>query len=135
MSRTFSAFVRGVPAPKGSKKAFNNRKTGRAIIVDDNPKGLRDWEKAVREVLQKSWEGPPMQGAIAVRLEFSVLKPPSVSKKRTHPEVKPDIDKLARAAIDPMSSIAFRDDAQVCDLRASKSYGDQAGVRIFIEEM
>ena len=126
-------FVRGIPAPKGSKKGFVSR-SGHAIIVDSNKKSLRDWESAIRYVLQNGWTGPPHDGAVNVRLDFCLLRPPSVSaKKRPYPIVTPDLDKLARACLDPMTGIVFRDDAQVTDLVLSKSYAEESGVRIVIE--
>src|SRR5439155_11783574 len=34
--------VYGLPQPRGSKNAFVNRKTGKAIVTDDNPRS-REW--------------------------------------------------------------------------------------------
>ena len=41
--------VAGLPAPQGSKKAFVNPRTRRAIIVDANPTTLRSWRQDVIE--------------------------------------------------------------------------------------
>jgi len=39
-------FVPGLAKTQGSKKAFYNNKTGRAMIVDDNPK-TKQWRSTV----------------------------------------------------------------------------------------
>ena len=95
-----------------------------------NPR-LKDWRHAVDSVLQDRWEGPPLEGAIRVTLHFLLLRPPSVSeKKRPYPSVMPDVDKLARAALDAMTGICFKDDAQVVFLEAVKSYAQETGLAI-----
>ena len=135
----FSVFVRGIIAPKGSKKGFvTTSKTGRQFvnIVDDNPKGLRAWEYAIRHVLQGAWPGPPLAGAVFVGLEFSFLRPPSVSaKKRPYPTVAPDGDKIERACWDALKGIAFRDDAQIVSWTGMKQYGEESGVKITIRPL
>ena len=125
----FSVFVRGIPAPQGSKRAF---KVGdKAVVVDVNPKSLKDWRSAINFVLQDKWEGPPLEGAVQVTLLFFLLRPKSVSeKKRPYPSVKPDIDKLCRAALDAMTGIVYGDDAQVIDVCASKQYSTESGLQI-----
>lgn len=126
--RSFSCFVRGIPAPKGSKNAFITG--GHAVVVDKNSKALRSWEAAVRGVLQDKWEGPPIEGPISIDLNFRLLKPPSVSKKRARPTVRPDLDKLVRAVLDALTGIAFRDDAQVVSIAARKFYDAESGVQV-----
>ena len=127
----FSCFVRGIPAPQGSKRAF---KVGdRAVVVDVNPMKLKDWRSAINSVLQDKWEGPPLEGAIHVTLDFLLLRPPSVSvKKRAFPSVKPDIDKLVRAALDAMKGVCYRDDAQVVVVKASKRYNAESGLQLWV---
>lgn len=48
----------------------------------------------------------------------------------------PDIDKLARAALDALTGVAFLDDKQVAVLRASKEYSDdRPGLHVAIREL
>ncbi len=129
---SFSCFVRGIPAPQGSKRAF--RVGDRAVVVDANPTKLKDWRSAINFRLQSAWTGPPLEGAVTVRLFFMLLRPASVSeKKRPWPHVKPDIDKLVRAALDAMTGICFKDDAQVTEVFASKDYTEESGLQIHVE--
>lgn len=76
-----------------------------------------------------------IEGPAAVSLEFSVPKPKSAPKKRdVLPHKRPDLDKLVRAALDAMSGVAFRDDAQIVDITATKRYGTP-GVYVRIEQL
>lgn len=121
-------FVRGVPQPKGSVRAFIQ--DGHPIVTSTT-KGLKSWQNAIAFVLQSAWDGPPLDGAVSVELTFYLLRPASVpERRRPWPHVRPDVDKLARAALDAMKGIVFRDDAQVCELVARKVYGKEAGVGI-----
>ena len=128
----FSCFVRGTPAPQGSKKAFVVK--GRAIVTDANPKTLKDWRSAVNLTLQDRWEGPPIEGPVNVVLNFYLLKPKSVPKKRTRPHVRPDLDKLVRAVLDALTGICFKDDAQVVSMQAEKHYKSEQGVWLTVLE-
>ena len=131
-ARTFAAFVRGTPAPKGSKNAFV--KNGRAFVTEG--KGSKQWQSDVARLLQDRWEGAPFEGAVEVTLTFMMLRPASVSaKKRPDMTVKPDIDKLARCILDAMTSICFRDDAQVTRLIVTKQYDEESGVHVLVKEV
>ena len=127
--RSFTCFVRGIPAPQGSKTP-GIRKDGSMFVREANP-NLKDWRSAINSVLQGKWEGPPLEGAVSVELHFLLLRPPSVSeKKRPYPSVMPDIDKYARAALDAMTGIVFRNDGQVVRLDVTKAYGQESGLQL-----
>ena len=129
MPDIFTCFIRGIPAPQGSKTP-GIRKDGSVFVREANP-SLKDWRTAVNFVLQSEWEGPPLEGAVSVELHFLLLRPPSVSeKKRPYPSVRPDIDKLAKAALDAMTGIVFRDDAQVVRLDVTKAYAQESGLQL-----
>ncbi len=129
----FCTFVRGKPAPKGNLKGFV--RGGHAVITERQTGGVKEWQASVNAVLQERWQGAPLEGPVRVSLNFSLLKPPSVTKKRRYPTVKPDIDKLTRAVLDAMGSIVFRDDAQVVVLIVSKCYRPESGVEIEVGEL
>lgn len=118
----------GVPAPKGSKKAFPNPKNPqRPIVVDDNPKSLKAWHAAVaqaaRDAMAELGHPPVMEGPIAVRAVFYLPTPKSLSPRwRWLPTTKPDLDKLERATWDAMTGIVYRDDALIVDGSRRKLY-------------
>lgn len=116
-------FVAGVPKPQGSKRAFVNPKTNRAIIVEDN-KGTKDWRTDVRNAAAEAVPQKDRinEGPVLIVLKFVMKRPVSTPKtKATPPAVKkPDLDKLERAILDAITGIAFSDDSQVTFLTGSK---------------
>lgn len=131
--------VYGRPEPQGSTRAFIPKGWKRPIITSDN-QDVRAWKdrvsKAALAGMEESGAWAKAYAGIAVGIEclFYLAKPPSVSKKRRFPVVKPDFDKLTRAAADALSSIAYEDDAQICDAIVRKRYGspERTEIRVWI---
>jgi crossover junction endodeoxyribonuclease RusA len=131
--------VRGVPQPKGSARAFVVK--GHAVVTSDNG-NLKDWETAIaweaRAVMAARPDARPLTGAIDVEVVFFRSRPKSRSRTRfPRPVTKPDVDKLARAALDALTGVVFVDDAQVVRLLASKHYDDDVapGVSVIVKEV
>jgi crossover junction endodeoxyribonuclease RusA len=125
--------VRGTPVPQGSHRAFVVH--GRAIVTHDNRRPLNDWRHLVRSEGQRHAPPAPWEGPVAVALQFRVNKPKDRPKtRRTWPDRKPDVDKLARGLIDSLTGVFFVDDAQVVALTATKDYGTP-GVRVEIRRV
>ena len=129
------AFVAGVPVPQGSKRYL-----GRGIMADDS-KHLKSWRSDVRMACL-DMEGKPRErfnGPVNLILHFVMPRPSSVPKKSTPPATKrPDIDKLARAVCDAITSAhVWRDDSQVIYLTASKkiaAIGETPGCMIIVAD-
>lgn len=122
MSATVATFtVDGKAVPQGN---HGISRAGR--IYDKSGPALRAWREAI------AWKGrmamltrAPSAGPVGVRLDF-VLQGPK-RRTRVHPTVRPDIDKLTRAALDALTMArVYGDDSQVCDLHVTKAYGDPA---------
>ncbi len=121
--------VYGIPVSQGSMTSFRSNTTGR--VITKHPPKLGSWRQTVAAAaLEELGNDPMLDGAVAVTARFFVLRPKSISKKRTRPCVKPDIDKLVRACFDAMEGVVFRNDSQVCSVQASKVYGDPARVEL-----
>jgi Holliday junction resolvase RusA-like endonuclease len=123
--------VYGIPAPKGSKRAFAVRKggqlTGRVAVVDDSKPALRDWTAAINAAVQDlAGKGAPkLEGPLEMVVSFYLPKPASAPKRRrVWPGKKPDLSKLLRAIEDPMIGVLIRDDAQFIRIDASKHYAE-----------
>lgn len=128
--------VHGIPVPQGSMKAFNRRGGGPPIVTSDNPK-TRPWKAAISAeaavaVAKAGLEDPAFgRDPVAVAITFRLPRPkghfgtkgllPSAPK---YPGVHPDLDKLARAVLDAMTGIVFRDDAQVVAMEVYKRFAD-----------
>ena len=141
--------VIGRPQQKGSKTPFmTNRKGGRGVALhvrDDNPRA-RPWASAISADGAAARSGAGLiRGPVAVTLLFYFKRPKghygtgrNAGRLREsapwHMTTTPDVDKLARCAIDALSSSVIGDDAQIIDLRTSKRYGEPERVEITIEE-
>jgi len=133
--------VRGLPVPQGSKRVF-----GKAV-VESNESRLRPWRLDVASSAHEAMNGAgPHQGPVEVILRFSLPRPKShfgtgrnkdvlKASAPAYPTGKPDIDKLARAVLDAISQICFRDDSQVARLDAIKQYADPVGLECFVAEL
>lgn len=118
MTTTFS--VHGKPQPQGSTRAFVVN--GRAVTTSAN-KNLAHWRQLVSDVAQRHahmHEGP-------VRLAITFFIPrPKARKKETWCVTRPDIDKAARAVLDSLTHIMYRDDSQVARLEIMKVYESES---------
>lgn len=131
--------VYGKPEPAGSKRGFH--RGGRTMIVDANAKA-RPWKALVTDAAigAMNEQVKLLAGPLLVTLRFYVQRPKGHYGARglrpsapSHPTVKPDVLKLARAVEDALTGIVYRDDSQiVCEL-LEKHYGDPARVEITIE--
>lgn len=134
---TLAVFVAGDPAAKGNIRYLGQR-GGRAILTDAT-KGLKPWDSRIRSTLLDD-EGRPravFSDGVHVEAEFVMPRPKSTPKSKTPPAIKkPDLDKLARALLDAITSAGvWRDDAQVTGLAITKriaKLGETPGCHIEI---
>lgn len=154
--------VYGRPEPAGSKRAFVNPKTRRAIVTDANSKA-KPWKQEVAGAAVAAIEEREINGALVpgrlqairggeapvrLQVEFYLRRPVghygtgrnTGTLKRsapTYPATRPDATKLLRAVEDALTGIVWRDDAQVVDQHVLKLYADgemPEGCRIFVRE-
>jgi crossover junction endodeoxyribonuclease RusA len=112
----------GRPQPQGSKNAF---KHGNRVVLVEASKGLKPWRSVValeaKLFMESVQDHSLIDGPVAVDILFTFV--PGKTVKRKAMTTKPDADKLARAVLDSLTGVCWRDDAQVVDLRARKVYG------------
>ena len=125
--------VPGTPAPQGSKNAYV--RGGRAVLVESSKK-VPAWRAAVAEAATQNC-GELIDGPVDLTIEFVLPRPKSWRKGRDEPmTARPDVDKLARAVLDALTGIAFKDDSQVVRLSATKRRAreeENAGAYITIQ--
>lgn len=133
-------FVPGIPRPGGSKRAFFNRRTGKAMVVEDC-KTNRDWRATVQLAARDAYSGPPLSGPIALYVVFHLPRPKShygtgrnadrlkPSAPRWH-ATKPDTTKLLRSTEDALTGVIWRDDALIARQTAVKQYAETCGAMI-----
>lgn len=129
--------VYGRPAAQGSKRAFVNKRTGKVALVEVSDK-VRPWRQDVKQAAIEQTNGAILDGPVAVELHFFFMRPKSAKKSVVAPcnRGSGDIDKLCRSTLDALTEAGvWHDDAQVCDLRATKSFWWREGARIIIVRM
>jgi Holliday junction resolvase RusA-like endonuclease len=116
----------GKPETKGSTRAF--MVAGRPRITNDNPRA-KTWAGVVSSAAYEATGGRLLSGPLSVRIVFYLQRPKAHSNKRglrpdapTHSASKPDVDKLARCALDALTGVVFGDDSQVARLEVEKRY-------------
>jgi len=124
--------------PKGKARPRFSR-TG-AVVRTYTPDSTTDYEQLVRSVYRASGGTYHENGYIrlAVRAYFAV--PKSATKKRRAqmlcaqlmPAKKPDIDNIVKIIMDGLNGVAYKDDAQVVSIMASKAYSDTPRVEMEI---
>ena len=117
--------VIGVPRPKGSMRAFTPPGWTRPVLTNSSA-SVKTWEQTIRSVAQQQVSAYTTD-PVRVRLRFALPRPKSLSRRASHrPHTKrPDVDKLARAALDALTGVIFADDSQVYALHAVKHYAQE----------
>ena len=130
--------VVGNPATKGSTRAVNDKRTGKArLLASASAKNARDqkaWATAVgwaaRAAVRAPVEGPVM---VKVLLRIATTDP---KRDGAHHAIhgRIDIDKLLRCTLDALTGIAFHDDGQIAQVIAAKRWTTgEPGAEITIE--
>lgn len=118
--------VAGAPVGQGSMEALplKGKRGGRPVMV--YPPHVLEWRKMVRRMATVAMrDKKPLQGAVAMSLQFVLKRPQKIPTGRTAPAVQPDLDKLVRAIGDAIGltsekggpGICMKDDAQIVEFR------------------
>lgn len=136
--------VYGNPAPQGSKRFVGVIK-GHGMMVESSKK-VKPWRQDVVAAAREAYAGlSPLDGSLAVRMVFTMPKPAGAPKRRrSWPNKKPDVSKLARSTEDALTTAGvWADDARVVQYdRLAKVFPgedpeslESTGVRIEIRVM
>lgn len=128
--------VYGDPAPKGSMKLVRGR------LIPSNPHELSRWAKNVAGAAHAAMYGGRhavyVERELVVRVEFRLLRPRGHLNARgsvkagapLRPCVKPDLDKLLRGVLDPLTGLVFDDDSRIVETIARKVYAEHPGAAL-----
>ncbi len=121
------------PVPKARALTGRNRHTGKSFSF--TPETTRRWEEWVK--LCAVEHAPPalLDGPLEVDLTFYLQRPPSVPKKRIHPDRKPDLDNLSKAVLDALQGIIYTADSRIVGGSTWKRYGDPPRTEIALKEL
>ena len=127
---SFKLFIPGIPASKGSYRPITGRSrtTGKPVTrLIPMDKKERPWRDHVRDtILDHQTPTIPHDSYVTVETTFYLPRPKTIPpRKRKHPTVKPDIDKLQRALYDAITEThIWHDDCQITDVISHKRYAD-----------
>ena len=104
-----------------------------------NPKAYTEYKEAIRLAWVAKHKGYPVDGPVAMFVTFFFSVPKSWTKRRKaaagwHTS-RPDADNLLKSVKDALNGVAYKDDAQVCMVSMSKTYGECDMVVIDLHEM
>jgi len=122
-----SFFVPG--RPRSTQTGSVVRVKGRAIPLRMNT----PWSAYVGLIARQHAPQMPLDGPLALTLEFSRLRP----KHGRHvcPVTRPDLENLSKGLLDALQGILYHDDAQIVELGLRKVYGLREGVNVTCSEM
>lgn len=135
---SFSLFIPGIPASKGSYRPITGRSrtTGKPVTrLIPMDKKERPWRDHVRDtILSHRTPTIPHDSYVTVETTFYLPRPKTIPpSKRKHPTVKPDIDKLQRALYDAITEThIWHDDCQITDVTSHKRYADDTPTGVFL---
>ena len=109
------------PIAQPRHKIAARGKFARAYIPEEHP--VHSYKYGLKIFAKKYYE-KPFEGPIQISLTFHI--PKARSQKNVLPIIKPDIDNLAKAVLDALNTIAYKDDSQICDLHISKWFASEA---------
>jgi len=136
-NRSFT--VETTPVAKGRPKF---RRIGN-FVSTYSPKKTKDYETVIKDAATACMNGhEPLETPVWCLLTFCMPIPKAYSKKRTKDCLtgiekhlkKPDADNLAKAALDSMNGIVYKDDAQIVVLRVEKKYSMVPCILITVSE-
>ncbi len=121
--------VYGDPMPKGSKTAVV--RGARAVLLDGRRGPARAkyalWKTAIAAVARQQVAQLPalLDGAIGMTVVFHLRRPKSQTRAQravVWHTTRPDVDKLLRAVLDPLTGVIIADDARIAYVIASKRF-------------
>lgn len=131
-----------VYGPPQGKARPRFRKTGN-FVQTYTPAKTKSYEDEIKMFAKAAMGATePLETPVEVFLYIRNTVPASYSKKRTEaclsgqekPINKTDIDNIAKAFLDGMNGIVYKDDRQVVELHAKKTYSDIAAVEVLVKE-
>ncbi len=97
-----------------------------------------EWKQTLASLVRKQYTTITLS-PVELEIVFIFTKPKSWSKKKAQSTrlhtIKPDIDNLAKAVMDALTGVIYKDDGQVCKLNLCKQYGAKESIELNITEL
>lgn len=128
--------IEGEPQGKGRHRTT---KTGHTYTPQKTLL-YENWIKTcyLSRVGEKKLEGP-IRATIEAYYTIPKSKSKNVkaqmAKNIIRPVKKPDLDNIAKAVLDSLNGVAYKDDSQIVELSMNKYYADSGLVKVMLEEI
>ncbi len=127
--------------PQGKARPRFSTAGGRVRAI--TPKQTVNYENRVKSAYKKSYGSLRFDDDVSLNVfitaYFRIPQSKSNSKKEqmrantVRPTKKPDCDNIAKAVLDALNQLAYKDDAQVSELTVLKRYSDNPRVEVIIQ--
>lgn len=134
--------IPGDPVAKGRARSVTRRgKGGASYIAHITPEKTERYEARVAVFAQQAMAGTqPEEGAVSLSVRAYFPIPASWSKKRQqaardgleHHTKRPDADNCAKAVLDGLNGVVWKDDSQVVTLSIEKRYAEVPRVEVIV---
>lgn len=124
--------------PQGKARPRVNTFTKRAYT----PQKTLDYEEQVKQAfIWRYGNIEPLECPLQACI-YAIFEVPKSYSKKKRAEIlekefvytkRPDGDNIAKIVLDSLNGLAFKDDAQVADLRVVKLYGEKPKVRVLLD--
>jgi len=128
-----SGKVRGKGRPRFARRPGN-------LVVTYDPEQNRSYEAYLKILAAKEMAGlPPVEHPVSLSVLVCLSPPSSWSKRKLElsekiaPTLKPDLDNVVKMVMDALTKVAWKDDAQVISISASKVYAESEGLIVTVE--
>ena len=111
--------IHGKPVGKARPRFGRNKKGG---VVTFTPRETKLYEQGVKTLAQVAMFGKEMfDGPVKVTIKAYFKH----SKKTGWHISRPDLDNVIKAILDGLNGVVFHDDSAVCQIVATKEYGEE----------
>lgn len=126
-----------VPGEPKAKQRHRMTKQGFSYT----PKQTVEYENWVKQCYFAEHKQVFLEGQIKATIKAYFGIPKSYSKKKRkeisegtlHPTKRPDTDNIAKAILDSLNGLAYKDDSAVVDLRVAKLFDEKPRVEVILE--
>lgn len=128
-------FVSGLPKTLSVGRSIRVKRAG--VVNQFQTRRNSDWATLVGQIGREHAPETPLEGPLALIVDFELPRPVSAGKKATHPIKRPDVDNLVHKLSDQFNGCFYRDDSQIVCLIARKHYAidGRTGVRITLRKV
>lgn len=91
----------------------------------------KTFENTIAYLARKQFQGNPLEGPLQIHFKFYFKSP----KKSILQYPRPDLDNLIKSVSDALNGIAYKDDAQICNIISSKQWCADDEIQVYIKFM